>query len=266
MAEIIFIGVPYWLGEAEGHSGSVLMVKESGILAETGAEWVDIQAQYREGERPTNGVGRVLAAAVKEAVSAGKTPIVLAGDCTYCLGMMKGLEEFSPDVLWIDAHGDFNTLETTPSNFLGGMPLAAMVGRDNQDLVEGIGLSPVPENKVFITDGRDLDPGEAILVRESAVTHWQTLAGVQSEAWDNRPLYVHFDGDVLRLEDSPAVSYPAEGGPSVQEAIEALQHVIQQADVKAVYFTLWNDALDGAEKSRTSNLAVIRAVVEALRG
>jgi arginase len=266
MAELVVIGVPYWLGSAEKHSGSVPVARDSGILAEIGADYLDIAPEFQEGEHPVTAVNRALAAVVKQTQANGQVPLIFAGDCCYCLGMMKGLEDSQPDVLWYDAHGDFNTPETTPSGFLGGMPLAAMVGRGNQELMTGIDLNPVAESKVFLLDGRDLDPLEAVAVRESDLTHLTQLDAVKDVDWNKRPVYVHFDGDVLRLEDHPAVSYPAKGGPTTQEAIASLKTVIESADVKAVFFTLWNNQLEGATESQASNLAVIRAVAEALRG
>lgn len=266
MADLIVIGVPYYMGIADDHSGSVQIARDSGILDEIGADYVAITPKFKAGEHPVNAVNRALTKAVKQALSDGKTPLIFAGDCCYCLGMMKGLEESQPDVLWYDAHGDFNTPETSPSNFLGGMPLAAMVGRGNQELMTGIDLTPVAETKVYLTDGRDLDPDEEVAVRESDLTHLHTLDAVQAIDWNQRAVYVHFDGDVLRLEDHPAVSYPAKDGPTIEEAIDSLKILIAEADVKAVFFTLWNNRLDGADKSQESNLAVIRAVAEALRG
>jgi arginase len=266
MAELVVIGLPYWLGIAEEHSGSVQAARASGILEEIGARYIDIEPEFQEGEHPITAVNRALAAAVKQTQANGQVPLIFGGDCCYCLGMMKGLEDSQPDVLWYDAHGDFNTPETTPSGFLGGMPLAVMVGRGNQELMTGIELTPVAESKVYLLDGRDLDPLEAVAVRESDLTHLTQLDAVTNIDWNKRPVYVHFDGDVLRLEDHPAVSYPAKGGPTTQEAIDSLKAVIASADVKAVFFTLWNNQLEGAKASQESNLAVIRAVAEALRG
>jgi arginase len=266
MVELVVIGVPYWLGSAEQHSGSVQVARDSGILGEIGADYIDIEPQFKEGEHPVTAVNRALAETVKQTQAKGQVPLIFGGDCCYCLGMMKGLEDSQPDVLWYDAHGDFNTPETTPSGFLGGMPLAAMVGRGNQELMTGIDLAPVAESKVYLLDGRDLDPEEAVAVRESDLTHLTQLDAVKGVDWKQRSVYVHFDGDVLRLEDHPAVSYPAKGGASTQEVIDSLKVVIDSADVKAVFFTLWNNKLEGAQASQESNLAVIRAVAEALRG
>jgi len=266
MADLVFIGVPYWLGKKDEYSGSVDIVKNSSVAAEFNAGWVDLSPQFDAFDHPVNAVNRAVADAIKVALADNKVPLIIADDCTVCIGNMKGLEQFSPDVLWYDAHGDFNTEETTPSGFLGGMPLAAMVGLGNQYLITGIDFAPIDDNKVYLTDGRDLDEGEAELVANSNLTHWLSLNGELDHDWDNTPLYIHFDGDIIRLEDHPAVGYPADGGPSTVDCIESLQHAIESADVKAVHFTCWNATLDGAEQSQKTIMSVIRHVAKALRG
>jgi arginase len=178
---------------------------------------------------------------------------------------MKGLEADQAHVLWLDSHGDFNTPETTPSGFLGGMPLAAMVGRGNQHLMTGIGLSAVAEDRIILTDGRDLDPEEGELVRESALTHYPNLRDLLEVDWTGKPLYIHFDCDVVCLDDLPAVSYPAQGGPTLAEMLDVLRAVTERADVRGVHVTCWNNQLAGAERSRDAVLAAIRVMVEALQ-
>ncbi|MEM9955330.1 MAG: arginase family protein [Chloroflexota bacterium] len=265
MTDLVFIGVPYWLGEKTDYSGSVDMVKNSGISAEFDAEWVDLAPNFDAFEHPVNVVNSAVAEAIQQALADDKLPLIIADDCTVCLGNMKGLEQVSPSVLWYDAHGDFNTEDTSPSGFLGGMPLAAMVGMGNQHLMTGINLQIVNDHKVYLTDGRDLDPEEAQLVADSNLTHWETLSGELDYDWNDAPLYIHFDGDIIRLDDHPAVGYPAEGGPSVDECIASLKHAIISADVKVVHFTCWNATLDGADQSQKTILSVIRAVAKALQ-
>jgi arginase len=114
---------------------------------------------------PVISVNRAIAEAIQAHHDA--IPMIMAGDCTACVGAMKGLEAQSPHVLWYDAHGDYNTPETSPSGFLGGMPLAAMVGRGSQWMLEGVKMTPIAEERVVLIDARDLDPEEAQLVRES---------------------------------------------------------------------------------------------------
>ncbi|MGB7341634.1 MAG: arginase family protein [Phototrophicaceae bacterium] len=265
MADLCFIGVPYWLGRKDDYSGSVDIVKNSGIASDFDAPWMDLAPQFEAYDHPVNAVNAAVAHAIKHAIENQQVPLIIADDCTVCLGNVKGVQQFNPDVLWYDAHGDFNTEETSPSGFLGGMPLAAMVGLGNQNLMTGIDLMPIDDRKIYLTDGRDLDAGEAQLVADSRVTHWQSLQGEHHHEWDNRPLYIHFDGDIIRLEDHPAVGYPATGGPTTDACIASLKHAISHADVKAVHFTCWNATLDGAEQSQKTILSVIRAVAEALR-
>ncbi|MEL6524594.1 MAG: arginase family protein [Chloroflexota bacterium] len=266
MAELVFIGVPYWLGKKDDYSGSVDIVKNAGVASQFDAAWVDIAPDFDAYNHPVNAVNSAVAEAIKTAVANNRVPLIIADDCTVCLGNMKGLEDSDPDVLWYDAHGDFNTEETSPSGFLGGMPLAAMVGMGNQNLVTGIDFTPIASSKVYLTDGRDLDEAEAQLVADSDVTHWENVSQIQSHAWDKRPLYVHFDGDVLRLEDHPAVSYPADGGVSVDNVLSSVQYALTHANVKAVHFTCWNARLEGAPQSQETILHCIRTVAQGLRG
>ena len=126
------------------------------------------------------------AAAVREAFDAGRLPVLTASDCSICLATFPEVVLREPDVhvAWIDAHGDFNTPETTPSGFLGGMCLAASCGRWDADGWPGT-LDP---GRVHMLGVRDLDPGEEREV---------DAAGVSAEVPDGVPLYVHLDTDVL---------------------------------------------------------------------
>ncbi len=126
MSKYVCIGVPYYLGEARPERAEVSALRQSGIAAELNAEWVEIEPDFAAADDPAVAVNWALAEAIK--AHQAKTPVVFANDCTSCLGMVKGLEDKAPAILWYDSHGDFNTPETTPSGFLGGMPLAALVG------------------------------------------------------------------------------------------------------------------------------------------
>ncbi len=103
-----------------------------------------------------------LAQLVTIVLKSGELPVSVAGDCCTSIGILAGLQQagVDPTLIWFDAHGDFNTWETTPSGFLGGMPLAMLVGKGEQTIMEGVGTSVLPEEQVILSDGRDLDPGE----------------------------------------------------------------------------------------------------------
>jgi arginase len=126
------------------------------------------------------------AAAVRDAFAAGALPVLTASDCSICLATLPEVVLHEPDVhvAWIDAHGDFNTPESTPSGFLGGMCLAASCGRWKAEGWPGT-LDP---SRVHFLGVRDLDPGEEAEV---------TAAGISAEIPEGVPLYVHLDTDVL---------------------------------------------------------------------
>jgi arginase len=200
-----------------------------------------------------------LATAVETAVSEGRRPVSLAGDCCASLPLLSGLQRagVQPHLIWFDAHGDFNTWETTPSGFLGGMPLAWLVGRGEQTIAVALGLQSLPETKVTLTDGRDLDLLESEAVASSAVNHLNLVTDLQKAPLPWGPLWVHFDIDVIDVAEAPAVSYPAEGGPSVRVLGDVFKTLAASRQIVAVSVSLWNPALDEDGTTRTAVLKLL---------
>jgi len=258
MPDYICIGVPYYLGEARKERLEVEALRRSGIAAELGAEWLTITPEFDRADDPVVAVNRALAEAIQ--THADKTPVVFANDCTSCLGMMKGLEAKSPAILWYDSHGDFNTPETTPSGFLGGMPLAALVGRGNQHLMHGLALKPVAEADVFISDVRNLDPEEAVMLRGSEVTVFESLDALDAATIPDKPLYIHFDTDVVDCAEMPAMSYPEPDGPTLAESIASLKRALSRGKIAGVLFSLWNSTLEGSSEAQEATLKLVRAL------
>ncbi|GAB4521496.1 MAG: hypothetical protein OHK0046_32940 [Anaerolineae bacterium] len=257
----VCLGVPYFLGEHVNGRDEVAKIEASGFAESISAPWITVQPEADE--NAIIGVNRALAAAI--AAHPDRTPIIFASDCTSALGAVKGLTQAhgTPGVLWVDAHGDFNTPETTPSGFLGGMPLAILVGRGDMRYMEGVDLAPLPERDVVITDARDLDPQEAVMLRESDVMHLPVMSAIGTAPFPAKPLYIHFDTDVVRLEDMPGMSYPAVGGPTLDEAAESLRAVAGTQPIAGILFSLWNDTLPTEGKSLVSTLHLARTFVEA---
>lgn len=207
---------------------------------------------------------RHLADHVASALAAGKRPVSLAGDCVSSLGVIAGLQRAGIDasLLWLDAHGDFNTWETSPSGFLGGMPLAMAVGRGDQRLVDTLALTPIDEVRVILCDARDLDPGEREAVAASGVTHIANAGELLERALPPGPVYVHFDSDIVDAAQSPAQNYPVAGGPSGALLERIFRHIGRCASVVALSVSAWNPKLAGAETSRAITMAAIRALLE----
>ena len=242
---------PYFVGQ-----------QEYGLKAVAEADWA-LNDPVVEGEDEQGrcivthqGIRDFVAETIGEGNVAGHPsvrPISFAGDCCATIPVIAGLQQAGVEdflYLWFDAHGDFNDWSTTPSNFLGGMPLAMEVGIGEQRMMDGSGATPITESQVMLIDGRDLDPGEQKLVSGSQIAHVKDVRALLHMNFGNRPVYVHFDADILHLDDNPAVSYPAEGGPRSGELSAVFTHLNQTAKIVAVSMSAWNPRMDGAEKSQ----------------
>lgn len=251
-----FILTPYFLDEYDPE-----------IAPLAAEDWRVIEPQLPESEMTVrmSAIHRSLAGEVAAALAAGERPVAISGDCCATLGVMAGLQQagLSPTLIWFDAHGDFNTLETTPSGFLGGMPLAMAVGLGDQSLVEGAGMRPWPESKVVLTDARDLDPGERENVARSRIVHLADIDLLLDPAHlPDGPLYVHFDADVIDPAEAPAMNYPAPGGPSSEQVRGVLRTLAATDRVVAVSVSLWEPSLDADGLTQ----AVVQGGINALLG
>ena len=208
---------------------------------------------------------RQIATFVSESVRRGNRPVSVAGDCCSAIAVLAGLQQagVDPVVIWLDAHGDFNTAETTVTGFLGGMPLAMITGRGDQTLMRGASCRPVPDEVVLLTDSRDLDPAEAGLLRDSAVRRVADPPAVVEALPPDRPLFVHFDTDFLNPLDAPAMLYPTAGGPRLADALALAADLARTGRVAAVAVTAWD--LDG-DGDRTTELACLQVLDALLSG
>lgn len=199
----------------------------------------------------------VLNGHVADVVSRAELPVVYAGDCVIILGMTAGLQRrgLDPVVVFYDAHGDFNTWETTPSKFIGGMPLAMLTGRGEQTIAAGAALRTVPDEDALLVGARDLDPGEAVLLDESSV-RMVDVRDVVSAVPPGRDLYVHIDVDVVDPTDMPAVNYPAPDGPGVVEVAASVASLAATGRVVAFSVSTWNPALPGADVAAAATRAI----------
>lgn len=198
------------------------------------------------------GIHAGLAEQVEEAVRAGFRPVSIAGDCCTAMGMLAGLVRsgVDPYLIWFDAHGDFNTWETSPSGFLGGMPLAMLAGLGEQTILETLGIEPLPQDRIVLTDARDLDPGEKELVASSGVMHLEDPLMLLTTSLPERPLWIHFDTDVVDPAYVPAQNYPAPGGIAPDDLGRVFCHLADQGSIAAVSLSSWAPDLPGAEESR----------------
>jgi arginase len=201
-------------------------------------------------------VHRPLANKVEAALKTGKRPISIAGDCCATVPVMAGLQRagITPTFLWLDSHGDFNTWETTPSGFLGGMPLAMIAGLGELRMNQAVGLEPIPAEKIILADGRDLDEGEKELVEESDIPHIKDFSSLKKYPFEG-PVYLHFDCDVVHLDDVSAVKYPAKGGPRAEEVADVFKHLRNSLELVAISATIGSWALDKGDVQKSDKTA-----------
>jgi arginase len=176
-----------------------------------------------------------VAGAVAEAAGRSVRPVVVSGDCTTSLGTVAGLQRAGIDVgiVWLDAHGDVQTLETTESGYLGGLPLRLLAGYRPELIAADLGLRPVAERRVLLVGARDLDPPEVTYLAGAPVRRAE-VADLDTSGLPDGPLYVHVDQDVIDPSDVPGLRYPAPGGPGPAEVAHALQALLGTGRVAAV--------------------------------
>ena len=196
---------------------------------------------------------------VAEAIRPDDRPVVVSGDCTTSLGTLAGLRRrgLDPAVVWFDAHGDLNTPRTSPSGYLGGMPLAMALGHGDRMGPRRLRLPRLQPEQVLLVDGRDLDPGERDLMAAVPVRH-APVGEMSTWLVPDGPVYLHLDLDVLDPEEIPGLRFPAPGGPSLGTVIEAVRTVMSTGRVVAVGIAC-TLLPDGFDDQRTQN--VLKAVL-----
>jgi arginase len=205
-----------------------------------------------------------LAQLVTTVLKSGELPVSVAGDCCSSIGILAGLQQVGvdPTLIWFDAHGDYNTWETTPSGFLGGMPLAMLVGKGEQTIMEGVGNRVLPEDQVILSDGRDLDPGEHEALAGSKVVHLQKVQDLLEYQLPPGPIWVHFDTDVIDAGEAPAMNYPTPGGPGVKELKEVFTHLADTGQITAVSLSSWNPELDQDGSSQDVSMGLLMELIK----
>src|SRR2546429_4001032 len=170
----------------------------------------------------------------------GATPMVRGGECAIAAGALSGALTAEPELslLYFDAHGDFNTLATTPSHYISGMVLAHLCGRSVAPLLFP-GARKISDDRVALVGARSLDSGEITNLDRSRVLriafdrdHPEAPGLV---AWTRRrSVWVHLDVDVIDPGEFPAVAFAAVDGPSMKGLGSVLGQVFTVADVRGI--------------------------------
>ena len=234
----------------------------------------------REEGRTALNIGRLGADTARLVAAArrnGDGVLVLAGDDTAAIGVVSGLEQAADagtavGVVWVDAHGDFNTPETSFSGILAGMPVAILAGLAGPLWRNAAGLAtPVVTNNIILAGVRELDEKEEELIRSTNV---QVVPATElcdgntfAEAVDRLArrctlLYLHIDLDVLDPRFVPSASTPSANGVSIEELTAAMTTVLRTGTVAAVTISSLNPGA-GARGER-SVASAMKAITGAL--
>ncbi|GAB6138754.1 arginase [Halanaerobaculum tunisiense] len=222
-------------------------------------------AKYRE---QVINICEELSLVVSQVVSTGGLPLILGGDHSITIGSLAGMaQEQEMGLIWFDAHGDFNTSQTSTSGNIHGMPLAASVGRGEEELVTCGGINPkVEEQNTVVIGVRDLDPGEQRLLRESQVTvftmddidklgiHQVLQEAIKISSQKVAGVHISFDIDVLDPLEAPGVGTPVKGGLTYREAHLALEMIAEAGILASLDLVEVNPILD--KHNQTAELAV----------
>ena len=196
-------------------------------------------------------VHREIAAFVVDTLADGDVPLVVAGDCCAAIPVVAGWQRagITPALVWLDAHGDFNTPATSASGFLGGMPLAMLTGRGDLAMPRAVGAVPLADGHVHLGDARDLDPPEVEALAASGVHVAARLDALLATLADDVPVHLHFDCDLITSEEVPAQSYPVAGGPRAIEVETFLRALAVRNRIVAVSVCGWEPSLDADGRS-----------------
>jgi arginase len=238
--------------EPSGALGALALAAELGrrrgvdprVVGEPGAPRV---AGFADDLRDSRGCLLEAGGQVGDVLAAGAFPALLASDCSICITTLPAVLRHAPDalVVWLDAHGDFNTPATTPSGFLGGMCLAAACGEWEAGF-DGPSVDPA---QVVMCGVRDLDGGERVLLETrgvGVVERPSDLAGLVA----GRRVFVHLDLDVLDPSVLPA-QFPVPGGLSDGGLRTLLGELADAAEVVGCEITAF------AEPDRARRIATI---------
>ncbi|HUX68042.1 MAG TPA: arginase [Terriglobales bacterium] len=288
--KVRIVGVPLDLGQdRRGVDMGPSAVRVAGLLARLeglGCEVRDlgnIEVAFAEHQAPGDPHAKYLpeiaqscqrlADGVMQMIEDGALPLVLGGDHSIAVGTASGVSAFyrarqqAVGLIWLDAHGDFNTPATTPSGNIHGMALACLLGRGPKALTSLYGYAPkiAPAHTVLV-GVHDLDPPEKRLLREAQVKVFtmrdideRGMRSVVEEAIaiasnDTAGFCVSLDLDFIDAAHAPGVGTPVRGGATYREAHLALELIADSGNLLSLEVVECNPVLD--ERNRTAELAV----------
>lgn len=237
---------------------------------------VEPQTEFRAKVKTQFELYRALATRVAETRRNNAFPLILSGNCGATLGVLAGSGARELGVVWFDAHGEFNTPETTTSGFLDGMGLAIATGVCWKRLATSIpGFRPIPGNHILHVGGRDFDAGEmerleqaGVMVVDAAALeqrHMQAALQPAMAAFQNEvaEVHLHIDLDVLHPTEAPVNEYSTgDAGLRVEKLKEAIGFIKETMKISSATIASFDPAYDPHKKTLQAALRLITQIVE----
>ncbi len=206
---------------------------------------------------------RGLAEMTEKALTDGYVPLVLGGDHSIAIGSVSGVASYfrkqskRAGLIWLDAHGDMNTPDSSPSGNVHGMPLASLTGYGASELVDLLGFHPkIEPRNVAMVGIRDLDARERRLIKESGV-HVFTMRDIDERGMrevmtealrfasdDTAGVAVSLDMDFVEPSDAPGVGTPVRGGVTYREGHLAMEMIADSETMVSLEVVEINPVID----------------------
>jgi arginase len=280
--DVCLVEVPFHAGD-DGHPSSrgpqrLLEAGAAELFAERGVavtvERAGRETAFADTASSSAQVNRQLAAIVRRAIGDAQLPVVLAGSCNACLGVLAGFEHARCGAVWLDAHADFNTPESSASGFFAGMSSAIISGHCYRRYWAQIGDStPLAEDTIAMFGVRDLSPeAERERLQRSAirVVAWDDghpdrdiLVTLDDLAGRVREVYLHVDFDAFTPEFAPGIAdEPVPGGLSIEQAETIIGATADRFRIRAATLATYAPEHDHEERTLGVALDLIQLLAD----
>lgn len=243
---------------------------------EVSVETIESQREFQAEVATQFELYGALAQRVAEARQNSRFPFILSGNCGATLGAIAGAGVKRLGVVWFDAHGEFNTPETTTSGFLDGMGLAVATGLCWKNLAASIpNYHPLPADRILLIGGRDFDAGEQERLEQAGAKVLECVAIEQNGVRNalEAPLselsarveeiHLHIDLDVLNPKEAPANGFLADdAGLSVKQLYEGVALATEKTKIASATIASFDPTYDSQGKTLQAALKLIQQIIE----
>lgn len=206
-------------------------------------------------------LNRQVATAVAEARGRGAFPVVLTGNCLTQQAVVSGLDPTDLGLVWLDAHADFHTMDTTPTGFVDGTGLAMVTGATCRALCASVpGFTPLPAADVLLVGVRDTEPAERARLEASPLTQCATR-DIAALLPAPRRVSLHLDLDVLDPSFGRANAYATGPGLAPDDLVAILETIRAERTLAALTISAYDPAFDPESRVAAAAHAVLAALL-----